>query len=59
VLAARVAARTGDPSDATVDVLQAQQKKLSASGESLDWIRLDASSPASESAKRVRDKFLD
>ncbi len=57
VLAARVSARAGDPSDATVDVLQAQQRKLAASGESLDWIRLDACSPASENAKRVRENL--
>ena len=42
-LSARVAARTGDPSDATLDVLQAQEKKLAASGEPIEWTRLDAS----------------
>ncbi|MBX9758204.1 MAG: AAA family ATPase, partial [Beijerinckiaceae bacterium] len=54
-LAARVAARTGDPSDATVDVLQAQQAKLAASGEAMDWTRLDATAPPEATAARIRD----
>ena len=54
-LAARVAARSGDPSDATVEVLRAQQAKLAAAGEAIEWTRLDASRPADETAKAVRD----
>ncbi|MFN3891339.1 MAG: AAA family ATPase [Beijerinckiaceae bacterium] len=58
-LAARVAARTGDPSDATVDVLRAQQTKLAQSGESIEWLRLDASRPADKTARRIRDALGD
>lgn len=54
-LAARVAARTGDPSDATVDVLRAQQAKLAASGEEIDWTRLDAAPLPGETARRMRE----
>ena len=55
MLATRVAARLGDPSDATVDVLRAQQAKLAASAERIDWTRIDASSPAIETAQRMRN----
>lgn len=54
-LAARVAARTGDPSDVTVDVLRAQQAKIAASGESIDWTRMDASDPANKTSQRIRN----
>ena len=56
-LAARVAARTGDPSDATVDVLRAQESKLAAAGEPNSWTRLDASTPADETARRLAAMF--
>lgn len=53
VLATRIAARTGDPSDANVEVLRAQQAKLAASGETLAWTRLDATAPAHVNAARI------
>lgn len=52
-LAARIAARTGDPSDATVEVLRAQAAKLTASGEEIDWLPLEAAGPADETARRM------
>lgn len=53
VLAMRVAARTGDPSDANVEVLRAQQAKLAASSETLQWTRLDATAPVHVNATRI------
>ena len=57
VLEARVAARLGDPSDATVDVLKAQQTKFAASHDRLGWKRIDASRPAHENARRLSETF--
>ena len=53
MLDARIRARTGDPSDATPDVMRAQEEKLRASGEIMDWTRLDASAKTQETVKRV------
>lgn len=52
-LMTRVAARTGDPSDANVDVLHAQQAKLAASGEAMNWMTLDASAAPETTAARI------
>lgn len=48
VLAARVAARTGDASDATVDVLGDQVRRLDA--QTVTWSRLDARAPVADTA---------
>jgi aminoglycoside phosphotransferase family enzyme/predicted kinase len=53
-LARRVSARAGDPSDATVEVLQAQEAKLAASGETIDWTVCDASAHVNETAQIIR-----
>jgi aminoglycoside phosphotransferase family enzyme/predicted kinase len=53
-LAGRVAARTGDPSDATVEVLRAQQAKLAASAEAIEWTTCDAAAPVNETAQIMR-----
>jgi predicted kinase len=52
-LDARIRARTGDPSDATPDVMRAQEEKLRASGEAVEWTRLDASANTKETVARV------
>jgi predicted kinase len=51
-LASRISARAGDPSDATVDVMRAQQAKLAGTGP-VEWTRLDASHPPEETAQRM------
>ncbi len=53
MLDARIRARTGDPSDATPDVMRAQEEKLRASGEVMDWTPLDASAKTQETVERV------
>ena len=52
-LDARIRARRGDPSDATPDVMRAQEEKLRASGEAVEWTRLDASANTKETVARV------
>ena len=51
VLAARIAARTGDASDATVEVLRRQ---LGYALGPLDWIRIDAGGEAQDTLTRAR-----
>lgn len=53
MLDARIRARTGDPSDATPDVMRAQAQKLRASGEVMEWTKLDASTNTQETVARV------
>lgn len=53
MLASRIAARTVDPSDATAEVLRAQETKFAARGERMDWPSLDAARPAAETARRM------
>ncbi|MDP2357223.1 MAG: AAA family ATPase [Beijerinckiaceae bacterium] len=52
-LDARIRARTGDPSDATPDVMRAQEEKLRASREAMDWTSLDASVDTQETVERI------
>jgi predicted kinase len=51
VLAARIAARTGDASDATVEVLR---KQLGYDLGSLDWVRIDAGGGPEDALRQVR-----
>jgi predicted kinase len=53
-LTARVSARTGDPSDANVDVLHAQQARLAASAEAMEWTPLDASRSPQDTATQIK-----
>jgi len=52
-LAARVSARTGDPSDATVAVLATQRDKLAARGAPVEWISMDATQPPQDTAAAI------
>ncbi len=52
-LAARVCARTGDPSDATVDVLLQQEAKLATRSEPMTWVRMDATQPPQDTAAAI------
>jgi predicted kinase len=52
-LAARVCARTGDPSDATVDVLLQQKAKLATRSEPMTWVRMDATQPPQDTAAAI------
>lgn len=52
-LAARVGARTGDPSDATLEVLAAQQAKLAMRRAPVAWVRMDATQPPQEIAAAI------
>lgn len=52
-LAQRVAARTGDPSDATVEVLAAQQARLAARGEAILWASVDATRTPQDTATAI------
>jgi hypothetical protein len=54
VLEARVAARTGDASDATVAVLREQVARL---GDSPPWPRIDAAAPTTAAARAWRARF--
>lgn len=54
LLAARVRARKGDPSDADQNVLAAQHAKFEAAGETMDWTRLDAARAREETAALIR-----
>lgn len=56
-LAGRVAARTGDPSDATVDVLEAQQARLAARNNPITWARMDATQPPQDTAAAIAAQF--
>lgn len=53
LLDARITARSGDPSDATPQVMRAQAAKLRASGEVMDWTILDASADTQDIVARV------